>query len=68
VDTFQEAYQLGALVVLPVIGLLVGQATGALLLNLPVVISLGTILWVLNGLLLWAGKRALYRPNLASRI
>lgn len=47
VASFQAAYQMGGLVVLPVIGLLFGQVTGALLLDTAVMTVLGLVLAVL---------------------
>lgn len=52
VATFQAAYQMGGLIVLPVIGLLVGQLSGALLLDLLTLTLIGLGLVILNGLLL----------------
>lgn len=45
---FQEAYQLGALVILPVLALIVGQITGALLMSNYFLWSLGAGLWLLD--------------------
>ncbi|MGE5590667.1 MAG: hypothetical protein ACM3ZA_08655 [Bacillota bacterium] len=44
VSTFQAAYQMGGLVVLPVVALLFGQVTGALLLDTTVMVVLGLVL------------------------
>lgn len=49
---FQEAQQLGGILILPIMGLFVGQATGFLVMN-PVVLSLiGLVLLILNLVLL----------------
>lgn len=49
---FQEAQQLGGILILPIMGLFVGQATGFLVMN-PVVLSLiGFVLLILNLVLL----------------
>ncbi|MEH7443840.1 ABC transporter permease subunit [Bacillus sp. JJ1122] len=49
---FQEAQQMGGLLILPIMGLFVGQATGFLVMN-PVVLSLiGLILFIINLVLL----------------
>ena len=44
--TSQEANQLGGAVILPLIFLVVGQATGLLLVALPVAIAIGAVIWV----------------------
>jgi ABC-2 type transport system permease protein len=59
VSTFQDAYQLGGLVVLPLVGLTLAQVAGALVLGTPVVFAVGLVAWVLTGLLLWRGGRRL---------
>jgi ABC-type Na+ efflux pump permease subunit len=64
VTTFQAAYQLGGLVVLPIIGLLVGQLTGVLLLDLKLILWLGLFLLLIDVLLLLLLRRFLDRPQL----
>jgi hypothetical protein len=67
VNTFQEAYQVGALVVLPLILLVVGQAAGVVVLSPIFVVALGTIVWGLAlGLLAW-GARGFRRGELMAR-
>ncbi|MFD1737255.1 hypothetical protein ACFSCX_11895 [Bacillus salitolerans] len=50
--SFQEAQQIGGLVILPIIALFVGQATGFLILNPLILLIIGIVLLVLSGLLL----------------
>lgn len=64
VSTFQAAYQLGGVVVLPVIGLLVGNVTGILLFSTPVIVITGLVLAVLNTVLLLVLRRHLDRARL----
>lgn len=64
VSTFQAAYQLGGLVVLPAVALTVGQLTGVLLLELPVIFAIGGVLAVLDGALLSVILRNLDRARL----
>lgn len=64
VSTFQAAYQMGGLLVLPVIGLLLGQVTGFLLLDTGVLTALGGALLLINGVLLWQVLRGLHRSRL----
>lgn len=68
VRTFQEAYQLGGAVVLPVLFLVVGQVTGLLYLNLPAVALLGLVVWGVDAVLLWHGARTFRRGALIARL
>ncbi len=68
VNTFQEAYQLGGLIVLPVLGLMISQGAGALYLGSFVVFLLGLVAWIIDAGLLWFGIRALRRNALLARI
>lgn len=58
VATFQAAYQMSSMVVLPMVLLLVGQVTGILLLDLWLVTAIGVVLGIINLVLLklMAGK------------
>ena len=58
VATFQAAYQMSGMVILPVVLLMVGQVTGILLLDLWVVTAIGLVLGLINLVLLkvMAGK------------
>ncbi len=51
VNTFQEAYQLGGLIVLPVVVLVVGQAAGVIYFSLWLVVLLGAVIWLINAVL-----------------
>ncbi len=68
VETFQEAYQLGAVVVLPILSLVIGQATGVMYFNLVLVMALGLSLWAIDALLLWLGGRLFRREELMARV
>jgi ABC-2 type transport system permease protein len=65
---FQEAYQMGAVVVLPILLLLVGQATGVMYFSVWLVVLLGLVFWVLDAALLWFGSRMFRRSELATRL
>jgi ABC-type Na+ efflux pump permease subunit len=67
-ETFQEAYQLGAIVVLPILLLVVGQATGVLYFNSALVLLLGLVFWLVDAGLLWFGGRTLRRSEMATRL
>ena len=64
---FQEAYQLGGLVVIPFIALPVSQAVGILYLGPLLAFGLGALLWAVDALLLWLGSHALQRDALLTR-
>jgi ABC-2 type transport system permease protein len=68
VSTFQEAYQMGAIVVLPVIALVGGQALGVMYLSVEFVVLLGAIVWAIDAVLLWLGARSFTRSALIARI
>lgn len=68
VKTTQEAFQIGGVVVLPVVGLLITQATGALLLSVWLLAVAGTIALVVAIGLLAAGARSLSRTRLGESI
>jgi len=65
---FQDAYQLGAIVVLPVLLLVIGQATGVMYFSVGLVILLGLVLWIVDAALLWFGGRTFQRSELAARL
>ncbi|MFX3625354.1 MAG: ABC transporter permease subunit [Ectobacillus sp.] len=52
VKGFQEAQQLGGIVVIPIIGLFVAQTTGFLVLNPLLLLLIGFVLLIVNGFLL----------------
>jgi ABC-2 type transport system permease protein len=64
---FQEAYQLGGLVVLPFIALMVSQSVGLIYLSPWLALGLGVLIWALDALLLWLGSHALRRDALLTR-
>lgn len=68
VGTFQEAYQLGGLVVLPVVALMISQSTGALYFGPRMVFILGLAAWIIDGVLFWLGSRILRRSALLTRL
>ena len=68
VSTTQEAFQIGGVVVLPVVALIVSQATGALLLSPWVLVGAGVVAWGLAVGLVAAGARGLSRARLGPRL
>ena len=61
---FQEAYQLGGLVVLPLVLLIVAQIAGLLFLDAAIALLLGLLLWLLAALVLRLGYRSFQRERL----
>jgi fatty-acid desaturase len=65
---FQDAYQMGAIVVLPIILLVVGQATGVMYFSTWLVLLLGLFFWIVDAVLLWFGARTFRRSELAAKL
>ncbi|MBI4494429.1 MAG: ABC transporter permease subunit [Chloroflexi bacterium] len=68
VSTFMEAYQLSGSLVVLVVGLVLGQVAGLLLLNVETTLALGLALWLVDAALLWFGVRTFTRSELIARI
>ncbi len=68
VGTYQAAYQLGSLVVLPILFLIIGQVQGLLFFDTPVVFLIGLIFWVLGVTLVLLGARSFRRTRIATRM
>jgi ABC-2 type transport system permease protein len=68
VNTFQEAYQLGGVVVVPIVLLVVGQVAGVVYFSLGLVLLLGLLLWVADFAIIWYGARTFQRGVLISRL
>ena len=64
---FQDAYQTGGLVVLPVIFLMIGQISGAMYFSLGVVFFVGAVVWLLDAVLLWFASKSFRRGELMTR-
>lgn len=65
-ETFQEAYQLGGVVVVPILLLVVGQATGVLYFSSWLVLALGLFFWIVDAVLFYLGARRFRRSELAA--
>lgn len=68
VNTFQEAYQIGSLVVLPVVLLVIGQTVGAFILSDWLVALIGLALWVINIVVFAIAAATFRRTTLMARI
>ena len=68
VSGFQEAYQLGGAIVIPIILLVVGQSTGVMYFSTLLVVLLGLVFWVVDAALLWFSVRTFRRGELIARL
>ena len=66
--TSQEANQLGGAVILPLIFLAVGQATGLLLVEMQVAIAIGAVVWIVAFWLCARGAKRFTRDQIAARM
>ena len=64
---FQDAYQTGSLVVLPVLLLMVGQISGVMYFSLGVVLIVGLVIWLLDAVLLWFASKSFRRGELMAK-
>ena len=65
---FQEAYQLGGVIVLPVVGLVVAQLVGAIFLDARFAAVLGAIVWLIAGTILFVASRGFRRERLLRQV
>jgi ABC-2 type transport system permease protein len=61
---FQDAYQMGSIVVLPVVFLIVGQVSGAMSFSVTMTFLIGSVVWLVDGLLIWVGSRSFRRGRM----
>lgn len=61
---FQDANQMGGLVVLPIVVLFYAQMAGAIFINIGIMLLMGLIVWVMTGVLIWLGSRSFRRNRL----
>ncbi|MBP1466451.1 ABC transporter permease subunit [Candidatus Chloroploca sp. M-50] len=64
---FQDAYQTGGLVVLPVIALMIGQVSGVMYFSLSVVMIVGLAIWLIDAVLLWFASKSFRRSQLMTK-
>lgn len=68
VNTFQEAQQLGGIIVLPIVALMIGQFSGVLYLSPTVLLIGGLVLWGIDAGLLWYGASSFQRGELIAKL
>ena len=66
--TTQEANQLGGAVILPLIFVAVGQSTGLLLVDIPVALGVGALVWLIAIALVARGARRFTRDRIAGSV
>jgi ABC-type Na+ efflux pump permease subunit len=64
VQGFQEANQIGGVVVLPILLLVIAQAVGVMYFSLGLVLLVGLVLWAVDGLLFWLGAKTFKRERM----
>lgn len=64
VKTFQEAYQAGGIIVVPIVGVMFAQIAGVLFLSPLVALVLGAASWAMAAALLWLGRSTFRRERL----
>ena len=64
-ETAQEANQLGGAVILPLIFLAMGQATGLLLVDLPIAVGIGAFVWLIAIWLIARGAKRFTRDRMS---
>lgn len=68
VNTFQEAYQLGGMIVIPVVLLVFGQISGVLYFSPLIVVLLGLLLWLVDAAIIYYGAQTFRRGALITRL
>jgi ABC-2 type transport system permease protein len=68
VNTFQEAYQMGGLVVIPIMILMLAQVSGALYLSPLVAVAIGLVLWLTDLAIYLIGRRVFKRSEWVARL
>ena len=68
VSTFQEAYQAGGVIVVPIIGLLFAQMAGVVFLSPGFALVLGLVVWLIDAALLWFGRSVFRREELLAKL
>jgi ABC-type Na+ efflux pump permease subunit len=68
VKTFMEAYQLSGSLVVLVLALMVGQISGVLFLGVGTVMLIGTLIWIVDGILIYLSIRRFKRSMLIANL
>lgn len=65
---FQDAYQIGGMVVLPALALMVGQITGVMYFSLGTVLIVGLVIWLVDLVLLRLASKRFQRGELIAKL
>jgi ABC-2 type transport system permease protein len=65
---FQDAYQTGGLIVLPVVALMIGQISGVMYFSLGVVLLVGLVIWLIDLALLRLASKRFRRAELMTKL
>jgi ABC-type Na+ efflux pump permease subunit len=68
VKTFQEAYQLGGSVIVPVLLLVYAQIGGLMYFSVGLALAVGLIFWAIDAVLLWYGVKTFRRGELIAQV
>jgi ABC-type Na+ efflux pump permease subunit len=68
VKTFQEAYQFGGVLVVPIILLMVGQLAGVIYLSVWLTLGLGLVFWAVVAVMIWFGAKTFDRDALLAQL
>jgi ABC-2 type transport system permease protein len=68
VKTFMEAYQLSASLVVLVLAMVIGQVTGVLFLGVGTVLLTGSLIWIVDAILIYVGVRNFKRSMLITKL
>jgi hypothetical protein len=68
VNTFMEAYQMSASLVVLVLAMMAGQMTGVLYFDIVTGLVLGAVVWLITALLIWIAVKRFRRTQLISRL
>jgi ABC-type Na+ efflux pump permease subunit len=65
---FQDAYQVGGMVVLPVLLLVFGQISGVMYFSVGLVLLVGALIWLIDAVLLYFAGKSFRRGELMTRL
>lgn len=68
VKTFQEAYQMSGMVVLPIVILMIGQVSGVIYLSTAFALGFGLVVWLIAAGVLWFGARIFQREKMLAQL
>ena len=67
-STYQDAYQLGSMVVIPIVVLVLGQVGGVIYLSVGFVLAAGLVLWLIDAVIIWLAVKTFRRSEIIARL